>query len=87
VLAANESGKTIITATHDLHIVGEIADTVHVFGQEKKIIRSGAHSQILADEELLRANNLIHIHRHRHKNEVHTHPHTHLEHHALGEQY
>ncbi|HTZ11721.1 MAG TPA: ABC transporter ATP-binding protein [Candidatus Margulisiibacteriota bacterium] len=85
VLEANEKGKTIITATHDLHIVSEISDTVHVFGQEKKIIRSGPHAEILADEEFLRVHNLVHIHRHRHKDQMHTHPHLHLDHHASGE--
>lgn len=85
VLEANNKGKTIITATHDLHIVEEISDFVHVFGAEKKIIRSGRHCEILSDETFLRQNNLIHIHRHRHKNEVHTHPHLHLDHHSLGE--
>jgi cobalt/nickel transport system ATP-binding protein len=83
VLTANERGKTIVTATHDLHIVEEISDLAHVFSAEKKIIRSGAHGEILTDEEFLRANNLIHIHRHRHMNEVHTHPHLHLDHHSL----
>lgn len=83
ILAANQRGKTIVTATHDLHIVEEISDLAHVFGVEKKIVRSGAHGEILADEEFLRANNLIHIHRHRHQGEVHTHPHLHLHHHGF----
>ncbi len=74
-------GKTIITATHDLHIVEEISDLVYVFGQEKRIVRFGQAEEILKDTELLAANNLVHIHSHRHKDRVHIHSHLHLEHH------
>ena len=56
------SGKTIVTATHDLHIIEDIADRVYVFGQDKKIAGSGVPSDLLADVPLLRANNLIHDH-------------------------
>jgi cobalt/nickel transport system ATP-binding protein len=82
LVRANEEGKTIITSTHDLHIVEEIADTVHIFSQDKRIIRSGPTEEVLKDTELLTANNLVHIHKHQHKDSAHTHPHTHLDHHA-----
>jgi cobalt/nickel transport system ATP-binding protein len=72
--------KTIITATHDMHIVEEIADLVYVFGSDKKIIRSGAPADILADMEFLRDNNLIHAHAHKHDNKTHVHPHEHPSH-------
>jgi cobalt/nickel transport system ATP-binding protein len=81
LIQENSSGKTIITSTHDLHIVEEIADTVYVFGQEKRIVKSGKPDEILKDTELLKANNLIHIHRHRHEETIHAHPHQHLNHH------
>jgi len=81
MLHANDAGKTIITSTHDLHIVEEISDTVYVFGQERRIIRTGSPREILDDSQLLQANNLIHIHSHRHKGKTHSHPHLHLEHH------
>jgi cobalt/nickel transport system ATP-binding protein len=81
LLQANASGKTIITSTHDLHIVEEISDVVYVFGQEKRIVRSGNAWQILADNQLLQVNNLIHIHSHQHKGKMHTHPHLHIYHH------
>jgi cobalt/nickel transport system ATP-binding protein len=84
ILAAHEGGKTIISATHDLHIVEEIADTVHVFGPAKSILRSAAPAALLADAEFLKENNLAHIHRHRHQGVVHAHPHFHTEHHADG---
>jgi cobalt/nickel transport system ATP-binding protein len=84
LLQANHAGKTIITSTHDLHIVEEISDTVHVFGQGKRIIRSGSPHEILEDSQLLQANNLIHIHSHRHKGKTHSHPHLHVYHHEDG---
>ncbi len=77
----NISGKTIITSTHDLHIVGEVSDIVYVFGKEKKIVKFGQADKILNDTALLSANNLVHIHSHRHKDEVHVHPHVHSDHH------
>jgi cobalt/nickel transport system ATP-binding protein len=82
LIQENNSGKTIITATHDLHIVEEIADIVYVFGSDKKIVKFGQADNILNDAALLTANNLVHIHSHRHKDTVHLHPHVHLEHHV-----
>ena len=81
LIQANEAGKTIITSTHDLHIVEEISDIVYVFSQEKRIVRSGEPDIILKDTALLQTNNLVHIHSHQHKDRTHTHPHQHLEHH------
>lgn len=82
LIKANMSGKTIITATHDLHIVEEISDVVYVFSQGKKIIKSGRPDEILNNTQLLQDNNLMHIHSHRHENKVHVHPHLHLDHHS-----
>lgn len=82
ILKAHEAGKTIISATHDLHIVEEIADTVHVFGSGKNILRCGSPAAILSDTEFLKENNLAHIHRHQHQGLVHAHPHFHTEHHS-----
>jgi cobalt/nickel transport system ATP-binding protein len=81
LIQANQEGKTIITSTHDLHIVEEISDIVYVFSQDKKIIKSGQPDTILKDTALLEANNLVHVHSHRHKDKIHIHPHLHLEHH------
>ena len=82
LIEENNLGKTIITATHDLHIVEEIADTVYVFGADKKIVKFGQAESILNDTALLTANNLVHIHSHKHRDKVHIHPHVHLEHHV-----
>ncbi len=74
---AHSAGRTVVMATHDLYIVEEIADVVHVFGSERTVIRSGSGEEILADNPFLQANNLVHIHVHRHLNVTHTHPHDH----------
>jgi len=81
IFDAAESGKTIITATHDLHLVGEIADRVYVFGGDKSVIASGNAEEILRDEERLRRWNLAHIHRHRHGGVRHEHEHNHVHEH------
>jgi len=82
LIEANNSGKTIITSTHDLHIVEEVSDVVYVFSQDKKIVKYGKPDTILKDTELLQANNLVHIHSHAHKDKIHAHPHLHLDHHS-----
>lgn len=82
LIQANEAGKTIITSTHDLHIVEELSDIVYVFSQDRKIVRSDKPDIILNDEVLLQANNLVHIHSHRHEGKIHMHPHLHIDHHS-----
>jgi cobalt/nickel transport system ATP-binding protein len=51
--------KTIITATHDLHMVEEIADHCLLMSQGQ-VLASGALGDILADRELLEHANLVH---------------------------
>jgi len=76
---AHKMGKTVVIATHDLHIVEEIATVVHVFGQEKTIIRSGTPEEILTDSLFLQSHNLIHVHVHRHLHTKHMHSHGHAD--------
>lgn len=69
--------KTVVTATHDLDVVEEIADYCYVF-QNGRIAQAGQPGAILGDEALLRTTNLIHAHRHHHPGGViHSHPHLH----------
>lgn len=77
LLASRGSGRTIVTATHDLHIVAEIADFVYVL-DAGRIAGAGTPAQILADRELLRRTHLEHAHWHRHADgAVHAHAHAH----------
>jgi cobalt/nickel transport system ATP-binding protein len=68
--------KSVITATHDLGDLEDIADRCYVL-DGGKLVAEGAPAHILANTELLRRTNLIHAHRHRHGSEVHSHPHVH----------
>lgn len=64
---AAHRGKTIVTATHDLHTIEDIADRVYVFGQDRRLAACGTPEEILGNHDLLQANNLIHTHpRHAH---------------------
>ncbi len=77
ILAAGEGGKTVVTATHDLHIVQGIATRVLVIGEDRKVLAAGTPEEILSDRELLLAANLVHRHRHAHEDYWHEHEHEH----------
>ena len=68
--------KTVVTATHQLEIVEDIADRVFVL-EAGTVIASGTPSEILSNHDLLLRANLVHAHRHSHGGVVHSHPHIH----------
>ena len=70
-------GKTIITATHDLSILEEIADRAYVMAEDHAIVADGPAAEILDDLDLLLRVNLIHEHAHEHEGFVHRHGHIH----------
>jgi cobalt/nickel transport system ATP-binding protein len=77
LVACSQNSKTVITATHDLDIIEDIADTCCVF-QDGRLVGEGDPSEILADTPLLERTNLVHAHLHKHASgELHTHPHLH----------
>jgi cobalt/nickel transport system ATP-binding protein len=53
-------GRTVVTATHDLDIVPEIAGRVVVLGEDGRVIADGDVARLLGDRELLVRANLIH---------------------------
>ena len=61
-----ETGKTIITATHELEIVPLIADRVVVLSEERRILADGTPESILRNRDLLVQANLIDEHLHPH---------------------
>ena len=73
------TSKTVVTATHQLDIVEDIADLVYVM-QEGAIVGSGTPSEVLGNYELLLRANLVHAHKHTHGRIVHAHPHLHMHH-------
>ncbi len=69
--------KTVMTSTHDLDIVEDIADRCFVF-QTGRVVAAGTPAEILSQTTLLEETSLVHAHRHVHAGgEVHTHPHIH----------
>jgi cobalt/nickel transport system ATP-binding protein len=81
ILEQRQSGKTMVTATHDLSIVEEIADRVYILDEAHQLVAEGAPGDLLKNTDLLVACNLVHAHRHRHAAGEHTHVHTHTQHH------
>ncbi len=68
--------KTVVTATHQLELVEELADVAYVM-KSGTIVAKGTPAEILAHTDLLIEANLIHDHRHRHGATTHRHPHLH----------
>lgn len=71
-------GKTLVTATHDLHIVDEVGDRVIVLGEDHRIAAEGEPHEVLTNLEPLLPVNLVHEHAHIHNGELHIHPHGYL---------
>lgn len=70
------SGRTVVSATHDLDIVEDIAD--YCYGlQAGAVVASGTPAEILGDVALLTRTHLAHAHRHVHGDTI-THAHHHL---------
>jgi cobalt/nickel transport system ATP-binding protein len=77
LVSLHAAGKTVVTATHDLDIVPEIADRVLIFSEEHTLAAECSSRELFTDLDLLLRVNLIHEHAHRHGNLVHSHPHYH----------
>ncbi len=70
-----DGSKTVITATHDLGLVEDIADYCFVL-QNGRIAAEGNPVEVLRNTSLLAQANLIHAHRH-YRSDAHSHAHTH----------
>jgi cobalt/nickel transport system ATP-binding protein len=77
MFALNEAGKTIVLATHDLGLVGELGVRAAVLSEDHRIEKMGSADEILGDQNLLLRVNLIHEHVHLHGQTKHTHLHSH----------
>jgi cobalt/nickel transport system ATP-binding protein len=77
LILSQGQGRTVLTATHDLHIVPEIADRVLILGEDRRLLAEGRAEDLLRDRALLRAANLVHRHRHAHDGGWHEHEHEH----------
>jgi cobalt/nickel transport system ATP-binding protein len=71
------NGKSVISATHDLGLIEDIADRCCVLDRGR-LVADRTPSDVLRDQELLERTNLTHAHRHRHAmGDSHSHPHIH----------
>lgn len=77
IVQKRKEESTVITSTHDLHILNEIADVACVFNESKTIEKLVSPIDLMKDEKFLHANNLIHSHTHSHNNTMHSHIHKH----------
>ena len=75
----NDGRKTIITATHQLEILGEISERAVVL-KSGAVVADATPAEVLANTELLESANLIHSHRHLHGGVPHKHPSPYLRH-------
>jgi cobalt/nickel transport system ATP-binding protein len=76
------SGKTVITATHDLETIEQISKRAIVMGEDHGVKVDGDTAEVLDDMALLLSVNLIHEHMHIHGKTVHDHLHAHGREHA-----
>jgi cobalt transport protein ATP-binding subunit len=75
-----DEGKAMLVATHDMHLVEEVADRAIVLGENRTVVREGPPSEILADLDFLSRQNLILVHGHFHAAGRHEHAHLHQRH-------
>jgi cobalt/nickel transport system ATP-binding protein len=75
----HDSGKTIITATHDLELAADTSDRCIIMTEQHGIAGEGSAEEMLGNWDLLLNANLVHVHAHRHGQVLHIHPHAHSE--------
>jgi cobalt/nickel transport system ATP-binding protein len=73
----HESGLTLVTATHDLHLLPHLADRALVLDESHRLVADRSADDVLSDVALLTSTNLVHSHRHRHGGSTHSHAHLH----------
>lgn len=76
LLQSYSAKKTVVTATHDLHTVEDIADVCWIL-DGGSAVATGAPGELLQDVDLLQRTNLMHAHRHAHGSLIHSHAHRH----------
>jgi cobalt/nickel transport system ATP-binding protein len=54
------AGKTIITATHELSLVGKISSRVLVLAEDHTVAADGTPAEIVANHEILHRANIVH---------------------------
>ena len=71
------SGKTLVVATHNLSLAGELGERAIILGQNGAVLFDGPMSAAMQDMALLEAAGLAHRHAHHHDGHEHEHVHVH----------
>ena len=74
---AGLTGRTIVTATHNLSIVEELGDRALVLSKDHTLAYDGPAHDLFHDDALLVGSGLAHRHVHKHLDAVHAHYHVH----------
>lgn len=77
LVALHKSGVTLITASHDLSFVAEIAERAIILAENHELVADGPIQETLENLQLLHSVNLVHAHAHTHGDSAHVHPHLH----------
>lgn len=77
----HEAGKTLVIATHNLHLLPEIADRALILSEGHTLLADVPLQNALEDTQLLISAGLLHEHLHAHGDTVHSHLHGHEHHH------
>ena len=75
-----DGAKTVITATHDMDTLEDIADRCYVL-QSGRVAGEGSPLEVLHDVALLERTGLVRVHDHMHEGSEVPHPHPHLHRH------
>lgn len=75
----HDSGKTIITATHDLELAADTSNRCIILSEQHTMEGDGPTEETLSNWDLLLNANLVHVHAHKHGQLLHSHPHAHAE--------
>lgn len=80
----HEAGKTLVIATHNLHLLPEIVDRLLILSDDHRLIGDLPVHKALADTHTLIQAGLLHEHEHAHGDVVHSHLHGHEHHHSFN---
>lgn len=77
----HEAGKTLLIATHNLHLLPEVADRAIILSEQHTLLADKPLQEVLDNTHLLIEAGLLHEHPHAHGDTVHSHLHGHEHHH------
>jgi len=77
LMELNHAGKTLLTSTHNLELVGEISRRAVLFGDTHSILADLPAETMLENADLLQQANLVDEYYHRHDGNAHRHFHVH----------